>query len=203
MKENRRKAPTDDSADDADLIRLFLNGEKGAFDQLVMRHQNRVFNLCYRFFGDMYEANDMTQEIFIKAYRSMGTFRFESGFSTWLYRIAVNTCRNRLKSIDYRFKKMMSSIHGEKDSGADETIAELPDVTSSPVLALEAKESALLVQKAIDDLPHDKKAMVILRDIEGLSYEEIASISGVALGTVKSKLARARHALKKKLEGVL
>ena len=203
MKENRKRPLKEESAGDAALIRSFLNGEKEAFNELVIRHQDRVFNLCYRFFGDLNEADDMAQEIFIKVYRSIGSFRFESGFSTWMYRIAVNTCQNRLKSMDYRFKKMISSFQGKNDPEKDGPEWEFPDRSSSPLLELEAKESALRVQKAINGLPKDKKTMVILRDIQGLSYEEMAGITGFTMGTVKSKLARARRELKKKLDGVL
>ena len=203
MKENRKSPLIEESAEDAALIQSFLYGKKGAFDDLVLRHQDRVFNLCYRFFGDHSEANDMAQEIFIKVYRSMGSFRFESGFSTWLYRIAVNTCRNRLKSMDYRFKKMVGSINGKQNPGMDDTVREFPDESHSPASRLEAKERSSLIQQSIDGLSSDKKTVVILRDIEGLSYEEIAGITGFSLGTVKSKLSRARLALRKKLAGVL
>jgi RNA polymerase sigma-70 factor (ECF subfamily) len=203
MKESRKKPTQEDAPNDVALIRSFLDGEKNAFNKLVMRHQDRVFNLCYRFFGDYHEANDMAQEIFIKVYRSLETFRFQSGFSTWLYRIAVNTCRNRSKSLDYRLKKMMRSFNGKNNPEKDETEQEIPDETASPIRKLEEKEIAVQVQKAIHALTGDKKTVVILRDIQGLSYEEIAGITGFSLGTVKSKLSRARLELRKKLERFL
>jgi RNA polymerase sigma-70 factor (ECF subfamily) len=202
MKEHQKRPNPDEATDDGDLIRSFLEGKKEAFDDLVMRHQDRIFNLCYRFLGDYHEANDVAQEIFIRVYRSIGTFRFQSRFSTWLYRVAVNACRNRIKSMDYRFKKMMRSFHGKDNPVKDNLMLEIPDETASPSLILESKESAVLIQKAMNALPGDKKTVVILRDVQGLSYEEIASITGFAMGTVKSKLARARAELKKKLEGV-
>ena len=203
IKENRKKPPPGEAGDDAALIRSILNGQKRAFDELVLRYQNRVYHLCYRFFGDDNEANDMAQEIFIKVYQSLGSFRFESGFSTWLYRIAVNTCKNRLKSMDFRFKKVLGSLNGKQNPGNDQPVMEIADDSSSPALELEKKESALLVQKAINALSPDKKTVVILRDIQGLSYEEIAGVTGFSMGTVKSKLARARVALRKKLEGAV
>ena len=98
MKENRRRPVKDESADDAALIRSFLAGERGAFDELVIRHQDRVFNLCYRFLGDADEADDMAQEIFMKAYRSIDRFRFESKFSTWLYTTAARLAISHYRS---------------------------------------------------------------------------------------------------------
>ena len=89
---------------DDELVRAFQAGNRFAFDKLVRKHQDRIFNLCYRFFGDYQDANDFAQEVFIKVYQSLNKFRYESSFSTWLYRIAVNTCKNRLRSIEYRFR---------------------------------------------------------------------------------------------------
>ncbi len=188
--------------DDAALVRAFQAGDETVFDELVLRHKDTMFNLCYKFLRDYHEANDSAQEIFIKVYRSLKNFRFQSSFSTWLYRIAVNTCKNRLKSLDYRFKKRIKSLdsHGSANNNPSSDIA---DESRSPMVELEKKERSLLVQKAIDSLPGSKRTMVILRDIEGLPYDEIAEITGFNLGTVKSKLARARSDLRKKLRGVI
>ncbi|MFC1859017.1 sigma-70 family RNA polymerase sigma factor [Thermodesulfobacteriota bacterium] len=187
---------------DADLVRSFQGGRKEAFDTLVMRHKDKVFNLCYRFLGDYQEASDMAQEIFIKVYRSLKKFRFESAFSTWVYRIAVNTCKNRLKSLEFRFKKRIMRIGNPEPSEAHNPSVELAD-ESSPMTELEQKERSLMIQRAIDSLPAKKKTVVVLRDIEGLSYEEIANITGFNLGTVKSTLARARFDLKERLRGMI
>ena len=186
--------------EDNDLVRAFCAGERAAFDELVVKHKDRVFNLCYRFLGDYHEANDIAQEIFIIVYRSLKKFRFESAFSTWLYRIMVNACKNRLKSMEYRYKKWMDRLDTNKECPS---ALEIADYSDSPLTELENKERVILIKKAMDSLTPRKKTVAILRDIEGLSYEEIARITGLNPGTVKSNLARARMDLRKKLEGVL
>jgi RNA polymerase sigma-70 factor (ECF subfamily) len=188
---------------DNELIHAFCSGERRAFDDLVMKHKDKMFNLCYLFLGDYQEADDIAQEIFIKVYRSLDKFRFESAFSTWLYRITVNTCKNRLKSLDYRYKKWMYCLDAGNPSHNHNNPVELSDKSDSPLSELENKERTKLINKAINSLSKDKKTVTILRDIEGLSYEEIARVTGLNQGTVKSKLARARMDLRKKLDGVL
>ncbi|MDL1959977.1 MAG: sigma-70 family RNA polymerase sigma factor [Deltaproteobacteria bacterium] len=198
MKERRKKstsAPHEDSA----LVKAFQAGEKAAFDRLVLKHKDRLFNLCYWFLGDYQEANDSAQEAFIRAYRSLNKFRSESTFSTWLYRIAVNTCKNRLKSLEYRLRKKMVWLDGPGKSEGSNPPTDIEDESHSPVIELERKERMALIRKAVDSLPSEQKTVVVLRDIDGLSYEEIASIAGLNLGTVKSRLARARLGLRKRL----
>ncbi len=199
MTENNNTDPGETSVDDATLIRSFLSGDAEAFDRLVVRHQDRVFNLCYRFVGDYHEANDLAQDVFIKVFGSVKKFRFESEFSTWLYRIAVNICRNRIKSLDFRFKKKSDSLHSQKGN----ITVELSDESGSPGIELEKKERSRIIQQAVNTLSGDKKAVLILRDMEGLTYEEIAAVTGLNPGTVKSRLARARQKLKEKLGGVI
>ena len=199
MTERNDTDPGEAPPDDAALIRLFLAGDTGAFDRLVVRHQDRVFNLCYRFVGDYHEANDLAQDVFIKVFGSLAKFRFKSEFSTWLYRIAVNTCRNRVTSLDFRFKKKADSLQSEN---GNITVA-LSDDSGSPGIALEKKERSNIIHKAISMLSGDKKTVLILRDMEGLTYEEIALVTGLNPGTVKSRLARARRKLKEKLAGAI
>ena len=184
---------------DEDLVRAFSNGDRTAFDRLVLLHQDRVYNLCFRFFGDHSEANDMAQEIFLKVYRSVDRFEFRSAFSTWLYKIAVNTCNNRLKSVDYRFRKLVKPWISEK--GEPDVLELAQTRAASPLEELEQKERDALVRKAVEGLNNGKKTVLILRDFEGLSYEEIAVVTGFAIGTVKSKLARARQELCSELAG--
>jgi RNA polymerase sigma-70 factor (ECF subfamily) len=155
--------------------------------------------LCYWFLGDYQEANDSAQEAFIRAYRSLNKFRSESTFSTWLYRIAVNTCKNRLKSLEYRLRKKMVWLDGPGKSEGSNPPIDIEDESHSPVIELERKERMALIRKAVDSLPSEQKTVVVLRDIDGLSYEEIASIAGLNLGTVKSRLARARLGLRKRI----
>jgi RNA polymerase sigma-70 factor (ECF subfamily) len=180
---------------DHELVRAFQGGNPMAFDELVRRHQDRVFNLCYRMVGTYEDADDCAQETFVRVYRSLNRFGFRSAFSTWLYRIAVNTCKNRLASKSYRRNRETVSINGK--DGSERTAAmEIGDCTYAPNGALERKEIAELLQRAIDTLPRDQRTVVVLRDVEDLSYEEIARITGLHLGTVKSKIARGRSRLR-------
>jgi len=189
--------------EDAALVRAFQAGDKGAFDRLVLKHKDKLFNMCYWFLGDYEDANDLAQETFIKVYRSLKKFRFQSAFSTWLYRIAVNTCKNRLASSEVRHKKKMIWLDNPGDpQGGDPAVA-IQDESASPMVELERKEKRMLIRQAIDSLPIEQKTVVTLRDIEGLSYEETSNITGLNLGTVKSRLARARLDLRKKLRRVV
>lgn len=188
---------------DADLISAFKSGNTHAFDQLVLRYKDRIFNLCYRSLGDYQEAYDTAQEIFIKVYKNLQSFRGEASFLTWLYTIASNTCKNRLKSLEYRYRNKNVSLnnpHNQEDGNQDRDIE---DESGSPLVVLEQKEKMKLIQSAIDSLPAEQKMVVILRDIEGLSYDEIINVTGHRLGTVKSKLARARLILRDKLRGII
>ncbi len=194
------KTPKRPSDDDARLIRQYMAGERKAFDELVLKHKDRIVNLCFWFLGDYQEANDAAQEIFIKVYRSLETFRFESAFSTWLYRIAVNTCKNKVNSLGWRFRKMMKRLDNPGGSKERNPSRDLVDHSPSPAAQLADKEKSIRIRKAVDSLPNGKKEVVVLRHVEELSYEEIAAITGVSLGTVKSRLARARNDLRKKLQ---
>ena len=188
---------------DSLLIKAFQEGNREAFDGLVLKHKDRVFNLCYWFLGDYQEANDIAQETFIKVFRSLKAFRFESAFTTWLYRIAVNTCRNRLKSAEYRRKRKMVRIDNPGEENPSGPHSELKDESLSPLNSLERKEKIMAIREAIHSLPGIQKEVVTLRDIEGFSYEEIAQVTGLNLGTVKSRLARARLDLKERLRSVI
>ena len=196
------KNSADTPREDAILIEAFQKGDKVAFDKLVLKHTKRVFNLCFRLLGDYEEANDSAQETFIRVYRALRKFRFEAAFSTWLYRIAVNTCKNKLKSAAYRQKKRMVSWDNPV-SAHSPTVLEAQEESQSPAIELEKKERMRIIQEAINALPPEHKEVVTLRDIEGLSYEEIAEITGLSLGTVKSRLARARSDLRKRLRSVI
>ena len=191
------------SGEDALLVKAFQKGDKKAFDELVIKHKDRIFNLCYRFLGDYEEANDSAQEAFVKAYGSLNAFRLDSAFSTWLYRIAVNTCKNKLGSAAYRAKRKTVSLDNPGKNEDGPLPVEIQNGTPSPLIRMEEKEKMALVQKALDTLPTEFKMVVTLRDVEGLSYEDIAEITGLHLGTVKSRIARARTELRNKLRGVL
>ena len=196
----KEKTSQGSASEDAELIKAFQAGKKAAFDELVLSHKDKVFNLCYWFVGDYQDANDLAQDVFFKAFKALKNFRFESAFSTWIYRIAVNTCKNRLKSFQYRLKKKFVHLNNTAVAKNNPGV-EIADESSSPEIELGRKEKSRLIQTAINSLPTEKKAVVVLRDIEGLSYEEISSVTGFNLGTVKSKLARARQDLREKLKG--
>ena len=202
MNENFKKSARS-PREDAILIRAFQGGDKAAFDELVLKHQHKLFNLCYRFLGDYQEANDSAQETFIKVYRSLKKFRFKSAFSTWLYRIAVNTSKNKLKSAEYRQKKKMVPLDNPASLDHSSPAIRIRGETHSPAMELEKKERMRVIQEAINALPPEQKEVVTLRDIEGFSYEEIVEITGFNPGTVKSRLARARLDLRKKLRSVI
>ncbi len=186
---------------DAVLVRAIQAGDIAAFDKLVLKHKDKLFNLIYWFLGDYQEANDCAQETFIKVFKSLKKFRFESAFSTWLYRIAINTCKNRLKSSVYRWKKKTVPLENPKGSNGDNFSLEIQNGSTSPAIELEKKERFMLIQKAINSLPEEQKRVVVMRDIQGQSYDEIADIAGLNRGTVKSRLARGRLELRNKLKG--
>jgi RNA polymerase sigma-70 factor, ECF subfamily len=191
--------------EDISLIYTFLAGDRSAFNKLVLKYKDLVFNLCFRLLGDYDEANDCAQETFIKVFKNLNKFKFKSGFSTWLYRIAVNTCKNELSSLGYKIKKKSMSLDSTGDCISREYGERKIDVSDNlynPALIYEKKERGSIIQKAIESLKSNEKILVVLCDIEGKSYDEIADITGINIGTVKSRLARARQGLRDKLRGV-
>jgi RNA polymerase sigma-70 factor (ECF subfamily) len=190
-------AKEEDRTDIAD----FLSGDRTALDRLVLRHKDRVFNLCYRLLGDYSEAEECAQETFIKVFRGLKGFRFESSFSTWLYTIAVNLCRNRRKSAEHRFWKRVLRFGQNSQEKERPEDFEIEDPAPSPLVRMTEKEKEIMLQSAIDSLSHDHRTVIILRHVEELSYEEISRITGYNPGTLKSKLARARLLLQKRLQG--
>jgi RNA polymerase sigma-70 factor (ECF subfamily) len=200
MNEELKKTSSSTEGDEA-LVRAFQSGDKVAFDKLVLKHKDKLFNTIYWFLGDYEEANDCAQETFIKLFRSLKKFRFESAFSTWLYRIAINTSKNRLKSSEYRWKKKTVPIEKPEGSKGGNPSLEIKDDSPTPVIELEKKERLRLIKEAINSLSKEQNRVIVLRDIQGLSYEEIADITGLNLGTIKSRIARGRLELRDKLKG--
>ncbi len=175
---------------DEELVKRCQRGEVQAFDQLVRRYQNKVFGLAYRMLGIREEAEDLAQDIFIKAFQSLNGFKGESRFSTWLYRIATNRCLNRLKEERRRNPGLFSSLL------TPDSVLSTKDDPSSPHLRLEKKALQELVQSRIKELKGEHRLILVLRDIQGLSYEDIAVVLNLEIGTVRSRLHRARMELK-------
>jgi RNA polymerase sigma-70 factor (ECF subfamily) len=198
-----QKNPDAPSEIDSGLVRAFQAGESSAFDRIVLRHKTGIFNLCYWYLGDYQEANDMAQVTFMKAFQSLHGFRYESAFSTWLHRIAINNCKNRIKSWEYRAKRRTLPLDNPGHAEANGPSAEMEDGAPSPMAVLEQKERNRLIRKALHSLGQEQREIITLRDIQGLSYEEITDITGLNPGTVKSKLARARLELKERLRSVI
>lgn len=191
------------AASDKQLVQEFLSNKADAFEGLVLKYQDMIFNLCFRMMGDYDEANDCAQETFIRVYKSLRKFRQESAFSTWIYRIAVNVCKNRLSSSKYRIAKRAVRLDNKGRGNSEGSTFEVANGKSNPVRAYEQKEKAAAIERAIDTLPGVQKIVIVLRDIEGKSYEEIGQITGLKIGTVKSKLSRARERLREALRGVI
>ena len=173
------------------IVRKVLQGDVNAFEKLVTEYEKAVYAIAQRMTGNPEDAADMTQETFIKAYNSLGSFRGDSKFSVWLYRIANNVCLDFLRS---RSRKPTVSLSVEDDEG-EETQLDVADESQSPELLLERGLTRDAVRRGRDTLPPDYKQILLLREIQGLSYEEIASALGIDLGTVKSRIFRARKKL--------
>jgi RNA polymerase sigma-70 factor (ECF subfamily) len=184
---------------DLELVRRAQRGERGAFDLLVLRYQHKVVKLVARLLRDPAEAEDVAQEAFVKAYRALGTFRGDSQFYTWLYRIAVNTARNSIASRQRRPVDYEADL-SENEQTAVETRMRHDD---TPEAAALSEEIRLTVGRAVEALPEDLRTAIMLREIEGLSYEEIATAMDCPVGTVRSRIFRAREAIDRQLKPLL
>jgi RNA polymerase sigma-70 factor (ECF subfamily) len=180
------------------LVARLVRRDEEAFNELVRQHGDRVFNLVLRMVGSRAEAEDIAQEVFVTVFKSIDSFRSEAKLSTWLLRIAANHAKNRIKYLARR----REHEPGGSDSAdlADEGKAPAQSHIHGPDVLLEAAETEDIMQKAIATLEEDQRLLVVLRDVEELSYEEIVEITGLPEGTVKSRLHRARMTLKQLLE---
>ncbi len=184
---------------DQQLVERVQSGEKAAFDLLVRKYQHRIASLVSRYVGDPDETQDVTQEAFIKAYRAIGNFRGESAFYTWLYRIAINTAKNHLVSLSRRPPATDIDAGDAEQFAGDTRLKE----RGSPEHELLRQEIESTVTSAIEKLPDDLRTAITLRELEGMSYEEISESMGCPIGTVRSRIFRAREAIDKKLEPLL
>jgi RNA polymerase sigma-70 factor (ECF subfamily) len=178
--------------DDPRFVERLRAGDARAFEALVIAHQHRVFALARRMLGTDAEAEEVAQEVFLRAHRALGEFRGEARLSTWLHAIASRLCLNRLGSSERR-----------RPRAGDEALAELADARPDAGAEAERRELRAALARAIEDLSEERRIVVLLRDVEGLSYEEIARALDLEPGTVRSRLHRARLDLKDKLERFL
>ena len=184
---------------DQQLVERVQAGDRAAFNVLVLKYQHRVLKLVGRFVKDPAEAEDVAQEAFIKAYRALKAFRGDSAFYTWLYRIAINTAKNALVSSKRRPIDFDLDL---QDPEQYERQARLKDVDTPEGVAL-TEEIRLVVERAMEQLPEDLRTAIVLRELEGLSYEEIAEAMDCPVGTVRSRIFRARGAIDRKLKPLL
>jgi RNA polymerase sigma-70 factor (ECF subfamily) len=185
---------------DQQLVERAQQGDKHAFELLVVKYQRKLGRLLSRFVRDPAEVEDVTQEAFIKAYRALPSFRGESAFYTWLYRIGINTAKNYLVALGRR-APTSTEIDSEEAEGYEE--GELLRDIRTPESELMTKQIAMTVNQAVENLPEELKTAISLREIEGLSYEEIAEIMNCPIGTVRSRIFRAREAIAEKLRPLL
>jgi RNA polymerase sigma-70 factor (ECF subfamily) len=185
---------------DAELVARVQRGDKRAFDLLVLKYQRKIMRLLSRMIRDPGDVEDVAQEAFIKAYRALPAFRGESAFYTWLYRIAINTARNWQVTSNRR-PSTPNSLEAEEG----ETFSQIDNLTdiSTPESVLASRQIVATVNTAINALPEDLRTAIVLREIEGMSYEDIAQSMGCPIGTVRSRIFRAREAIAAQLRPVL
>ncbi|PLX47214.1 MAG: RNA polymerase subunit sigma-24 [Desulfobulbaceae bacterium] len=177
------------------LVRAVRQGDKQAFNRLVLLYQNRIYNLAFNYVKNDEEAKDLAQDIFVTAYRALPKLREDNKFGAWLYQIGLNHCRNRYKRLKRRGFFTNTSLDDDQSS------LQLSG-KSSPEKEVEEKRTISIVRQAIDTLKDSEKEILVLRDLQGMPYDEIGEILEIPLGTVKSKLSRARTSLKNKLKSV-
>ena len=183
------------SVEEMELVQRARDGDATAFAEIVVRYQDRIYNLAFRMLGNEADAADAAQEAFVAAWEGMGRFRGESALYTWLYRVAMT------KALGLRRRRQ---ARREVSSNAEEVLMETAaDCSEAPPEVANAHEREAIVQEAIDALPDDLRSVAVLRDVEGLEYEQIAEVLSIALGTVKSRLHRARLVLRGSLARVL
>ena len=179
--------------DDIDLINRFKNGDTSAFGEIVLKYQDKVYNLCRHMLGNVADAEDAAQDVFLKAYQALPKFQPEASLYTWLYRIATNTC------IDRRKKPIFESLFGDSGEG-ERLVHDRASDAPSPEKLYQSKQTGQALKEGLGRLSPKLQAIIILKEIEELSYEEIADTLEISMGTVKSRIARARDELQKLMQ---
>jgi RNA polymerase sigma-70 factor, ECF subfamily len=187
------------SAEEALFVSRLQANEDAAYDELVRTYSASIFHVAYRMLGDSAEASDTVQEIFLKVFRNIGGFKGEAALRTWIFKIAFSEILNRLRWWKRRYRFATISIDDQTNGNGTSPGYGVPSPGPSPEQALQSKEQETAIQQALGRLSKDHRSIIVLRDIEGFSYNEIADVLGVSIGTVKSRLARARGDLKKSL----
>jgi RNA polymerase sigma-70 factor (ECF subfamily) len=178
------------------LIQLFKNGDRSAFSELIDRHQHRVYSLCYRWMGNQQVAEEVAQEVFVSLFRSLERFRGDAKFSTWLYRVTVNHCKNQKLYRQRRAHGRHESLDSAPEDGFVRQIESPNRGADAGILKTEAER---VLQDGLAALDEDHRQIILLRDLEDLSYEEISALLDLPKGTVKSRLHRARAELARQL----
>lgn len=197
----REKKSVEADEEEVRLIFLCREGDRSAFNSLMLKYHRRIFNTALRMLGDYGQADEAAQDVFVRAYRGIRGFRMQSGFLTWLYAITVNIVRNKIKQ-NCRSRAGIS-LDAEVDNGELSLRTNIPDRQPLPDKALLNKEKKFLIYKAIRSLETDFRTVIVLRDMQLLSYEDISRVLAVNIGTVKSRLFRARQMLQDKLKDVI
>lgn len=188
-------------AQEAHFVRRLQANEDAAYDELVRTYHASLFHVAYRMLSESGEASDLVQDIFLKVFKNIGGFRGDSALRTWIFRIAFSEILNRLRWWKRRYRFATFSIEEERNGIGDmpRPAFQLRDNRPTPEQALATKEQEVAIQRALGRLSSDHRSIMVLRDIEGFSYNEIADVLGISVGTVKSRLARARADMKKEL----
>ncbi|HLI47399.1 MAG TPA: sigma-70 family RNA polymerase sigma factor [Chthonomonas sp.] len=187
---------------DTALVQRAKANDRAAFNEIVLRYKDKVYNYIYRMVRNATDAEDLTQETFVRAYLSLHSFQSRASLNTWLFRIATNLCIDHSRRAK-RTQGLVTSLSPDNEEEEEGLQRDIPDATFDPQRLLLNKELGEKLEKALQELPEKLRMVVLLYDVEGLSYEEIAAIAGCPLGTVKSRLFNARAVLRRKLEPYL
>ena len=181
------------------LIKRAKSGDVGSFEELIRTHQSYAYNIAYRMMGSEEDAKDAAQEALIKVFKNLKSFKEDSTFSTWLYRIVMNTCKDLLR----KRKPGVISIDKGFESEDGDVQLEIEDNTNDPVAKYEQEQVRITFETALEDLPENYKSVVVLREIQGISYDEISEIEDIPIGTVRSRINRGRRILREILKDKL